>query len=62
MRPRADSGRMATTEMECPVCEGNIPLYGDEQDGDEVYCGYCGVMSHYKKPQDDEEACLEPDY
>jgi hypothetical protein len=53
---------MATTEMECPVCEGNIPLYGDEQDGDEVYCGYCGVMSHYKKPQDDEEACLEPDY
>ena len=53
---------MATTEMECPVCDGNIPLQGDEQTGDDVYCGYCGVMSQFKAPDGDEEACLEPDW
>jgi len=54
---------MATTEMDCPVCDGNIPLQGDEQDGDDVHCGYCGVMSQYRAPKDeDDEASLEPDF
>ena len=52
---------MAATEMECPVCDGNIPLDGDERDGDEIFCGYCGVTSKYKQPAQDEEATLEPD-
>ena len=48
--------------MDCPVCDGNIPLHGDEQNGENVYCGYCGVMSQFKQSDPDEEACLEPDY
>ncbi len=52
---------MATTEMECPVCEGNVPLNGDERDGDEIYCGYCGVTSQLKLHGEEGEASLEPD-
>ncbi len=62
MRAPADPLCMGISEMECPVCDGNIPLQGDERDGDEVYCGYCGVMSHFKQPAGGAEACLEPDY
>ncbi len=47
--------------MECPVCDGNIPLQGDERDGDDVYCGYCGVMSQFKRSGENEEILLEPD-
>jgi hypothetical protein len=28
-------------EMECPVCEADIPLDNDEQPGDIVQCSYC---------------------
>ena len=53
---------MAAIEMDCPICEGNVPLHGDERDGDEVYCGYCGVMSQFKRPSEDEDTMLEADY
>jgi hypothetical protein len=52
----------APTEMDCPVCDGNIPLQGDEAAGEGVYCGYCGVMSNFVPATDDEEASLEADY
>jgi len=29
------------TELECPVCEADIPLDGDEQTGDLILCSYC---------------------
>lgn len=28
-------------ELECPVCEADIPLEGDESPGDLVMCSYC---------------------
>lgn len=52
---------MARDEADCPVCEGTIPLFGDEQPGDEVYCEHCGMMSKLKAARD-EEAELEADW
>ncbi len=28
-------------ELECPVCEADIPLEGDEESGDLMVCSYC---------------------
>ncbi len=28
-------------ELECPICEADIPLEGDEKLGDLVMCSYC---------------------
>ena len=30
-------------ELECPICDANIPLDGDEKQGDLVLCSYCKV-------------------
>jgi len=32
---------MAKREATCPYCEAEIPLEGNEKEGDEVYCSYC---------------------
>ena len=29
------------TELECPLCEADIPLDGDEKTGDLILCSYC---------------------
>ena len=29
------------SELSCPICNADVPLNGDEQEGDEVYCTYC---------------------
>jgi hypothetical protein len=28
-------------ELECPVCDADIPLDGDERSGDLVLCSFC---------------------
>ena len=30
-------------ELECPICDADIPLEGDEETGDFVVCSYCKV-------------------
>jgi uncharacterized Zn-finger protein len=35
---------MGKKETSCPYCESEIPLEGDEKEGDEVYCAYCQMM------------------
>lgn len=30
-------------DLSCPVCNADLPLAGDEQAGDDVYCTYCGA-------------------
>ncbi len=30
-------------ELECPICDADIPLEGDESPGDLVLCSYCKV-------------------
>ena len=31
------------TELECPICDADIPLEGTEKPGDLVLCSYCKV-------------------
>jgi hypothetical protein len=35
---------MGKKETICPYCEAEIPLEGDEKEGDEIYCSYCQMM------------------
>jgi len=57
------TGAMKRREIACPVCDTDIPLYGDERPGDELHCAVCGVMSRLGKPSsEDEDAALEPDW
>jgi hypothetical protein len=30
-----------TEDLECPICDADIPLDGDERSGDLVLCSYC---------------------
>jgi hypothetical protein len=30
-----------TEDLECPICDSDIPLEGDERSGDLVLCSYC---------------------
>ncbi len=30
-------------ELECPICDADVPLDGDEQTGDLVLCSFCKV-------------------
>jgi hypothetical protein len=32
-----------TPDLECPICDADIPLEGDERSGDFVVCSYCQV-------------------
>ena len=30
-------------ELECPICDADIPLEGNEKSGDLILCSYCKV-------------------
>ncbi|MBW2038304.1 MAG: hypothetical protein JRI46_01710 [Deltaproteobacteria bacterium] len=32
---------MRQREVTCPFCDAEIPLDGDEKEGEEIYCSYC---------------------
>ncbi len=32
-----------STELECPICDADIPLDGSEKAGDLLLCSYCKV-------------------
>lgn len=39
--------------LSCPLCECEIPMGGDEEPGDELYCPYCESPLKLKKRKDD---------
>ena len=39
-------------ELECPICEADIPLEGDENTGDLIVCSYCKVTFKMIKKKD----------
>jgi hypothetical protein len=54
---------MRTPEIECPICNADVPLTGDEKKGDEVFCTYCGAPLRLAGKGDEyDEAELEDDY
>lgn len=32
-----------STDLECPICDADIPLDGDERTGDLILCSFCKV-------------------
>lgn len=40
------------TDLECPICDADIPLDGDEKTGDLVLCSYCKVTFKLIKKKD----------
>ena len=54
-----------SSEIDCPACDSSILLDGDEVEGDEVFCGYCGApFKLTKKDTDDgdDDYTVEPDW
>ena len=41
-----------STEIECPICDADIPLEGNEQTGDLVLCSFCKVTFKVIKRKD----------
>jgi primosomal protein N' len=46
-------------EIECPICDADVTLSGDEENGDEVFCGYCGAPIKIVKITDEDEIEIE---
>ncbi len=44
----------ATEYIDCPMCDCEIALSGDEKVGDEIYCPYCETPLKLKQTKDDE--------
>jgi hypothetical protein len=50
-------------DLECPICNADVPLNGDERPGEEVFCTYCGCPLQLKGQGDDlTEMELEEDF
>ncbi len=58
---RTDPSHMAR-ELKCPICEGDLPLDGDERPGAELYCTYCGAPSVMRGSLEDEDCEAEADF
>jgi hypothetical protein len=41
-----------STELECPICDADIPMDGDERTGDFVLCSFCKVTFKLIKAKD----------
>ena len=48
----SDPSGMGIPDLECPICNADLPLAGDEKVGDEVFCTYCGAPSKLKGAPD----------
>jgi len=47
-------------ELECPICDADIPLEGDEKTGDLIVCSYCKVT--FKMVKKKEGWVLDEDF
>jgi hypothetical protein len=53
---------MASPDVKCPICDGDLPLAGDEHPGDEVFCYFCGAPCVLKGKPDDDDLEAEADF
>jgi DNA-directed RNA polymerase subunit RPC12/RpoP len=49
-------------EFVCPTCNADLPVSGDERNGEEVHCPTCGAPSVMRGNADEEGCMLEEDY
>ncbi|MBI5599375.1 MAG: sulfonate ABC transporter [Deltaproteobacteria bacterium] len=47
----ADKAGAAT--LECPLCDCEVPINGDEKPGEQVFCPYCEAPLKIKKDKAD---------
>ncbi len=47
--------------LNCPMCDAEVPLDGDENVGEQVYCPYCQAPLALRKKKTD-ETYLEEDF
>jgi hypothetical protein len=63
LRQYSDPWDVMRSELSCPICNADVPMNGDEQRGDEVFCTYCGAPLTLKSRRDDpSEMELEEDF
>ncbi len=48
--------------LNCPMCDAEVPLDGDEKVGEQVYCPYCQAPLAYRKKKKSEDVYLEEDF
>jgi hypothetical protein len=48
-------------EVICPTCSADLPLGGDELNGDEIYCTVCGATSVLEGNYGGDELDVEDD-
>jgi len=41
-----------TNDLECPICEADISLEGNEKSGDLILCSYCSVTFKLLRKKD----------
>ena len=59
----SDRTLMSAPDLYCPICQANIPLAGDEQPGDEVFCTYCNAPCRIGgKPESPDQWQAEEDF
>jgi len=50
------------SETTCPTCNADIPLAGDEKNGEELFCTVCGAASLLRGNATDEVVDAEEDF
>ncbi len=45
--------KTAGTYLDCPMCDCEIPISGDEDPKDEIFCPFCETPLLLKKNRDD---------
>jgi hypothetical protein len=49
-------------ETSCPICNADVPLDGDERQGDTVYCAYCKAPLKIKDSDPEAGVEVEEDF
>jgi hypothetical protein len=49
---KTQGGNSMATELECPICDADIPLDGNEKSGDLVLCSFCKVTFKLLRTKD----------
>jgi uncharacterized protein YbaR (Trm112 family) len=49
-------------DLNCPICNADLLLSGDEQPGEEVYCTYCGAPCRIRQGASPEAFDVEEDF
>ena len=49
-------------DLNCPVCDADVPLTGDEKPGSEVFCAFCRAPLTLAGSLEDDDAELEEDF